>query len=120
MIAPPAAPQPGERAGGGVLRELHNAAAVKRAARQRIADAVAHRSDDTAELEEHRAAHDVATARWVSLLRAAAHDGYSVAVIARAAGVTAASVHYRLTTRQSASDGGDVTRGQVRAKSHEP
>jgi hypothetical protein len=86
--APPAAPQPGERAGGGVLRELQNAAAVKRAARQRIADAAAHLSDDAVELAEHRAAHDVDTVRWVSLLRAAAHDGHPVAVIARAAGVT--------------------------------
>lgn len=96
MTAPPAAPQPGNRAGREVLRELENAAAVKRAARQRIADAVAHPSGDTAELAAHRAAHDIATARWVSLLRAADHDGHPVAVIARAAGVTAASVHYRL------------------------
>ena len=50
MTVPPAAPQPGNRAGRGVLRELENAAAVKRAARQRIADAVAHPSGDTAEL----------------------------------------------------------------------
>lgn len=94
MTAPPAAP--GTGIGGGVLRELQSAAAVKRAARQRIADAAAHLGADKPELAERRAAHDVATARWVRLLRAAAHEGHPVAVIARAAGVTAASVHYRL------------------------
>jgi hypothetical protein len=120
MTAPPAAPQPSDRAGGGVLRELQNAAAVKRAARQRIADAVAPPSDDTAELAEHRAAYEIATTRWVSLLRAAAHDGHPTTVIARAAGVTTASVHYRLANAPRTSDGGDVAGGQVRAQPDEP
>lgn len=103
MTAPPIAPGPGAGGVGGLLRELQAAAAVKRAARRRIAGAAAHPGADTLELGECRAAHAVAAARWVSLVRAAAHDGHPIAVIARAAGVTPASVYYRLGTGSASS-----------------
>lgn len=77
----------------GLLRELRAAAAVKRAARRRVADATAACSPDVG---EHWSAHDIAAARWASLIRAAAAAGHPIADIARAAGVAASSVHYRL------------------------
>ena len=76
-----------------VLRELRAAAAVKRAARRRVADAAAARSPD---VSEHWSAHHIAATRWTSLIHAAGAAGHPIADIARAAGVAASSVHYRL------------------------
>lgn len=78
----------------GVLAELQTAAAVKRAARRRLADATVEHGSRSAELDQHRLAHDVATARWVELLLAAHAAGHPFAGVARAAGITTASVHY--------------------------
>lgn len=83
--------------GGGVLRELQAAAAVKRAARRRLADATAEYGPAALELQPHRDAHDTTTTRWVNLLRQAAAAGHPTADIARAAGVAPSSILYRLS-----------------------
>ena len=79
-----------------VLRELQAAAAVRRAARIRVADAVAEPDDADQDLGDRRRAFATATARWVHLIELAAAAGHPVADIARAAGVAPSSIHYRL------------------------
>ena len=82
---------------GGVLRQLRNAAAVRRAARIRVADVVAETEAADPNLDDRRRAFDT-TARWVQLIKLAAAGGRPVAAIARAAGVAPSSIHYRLRT----------------------
>ncbi|SDP46747.1 hypothetical protein SAMN05660199_03966 [Klenkia soli] len=79
-----------------VLAELRAAAAVKRAARHRLADATAEHGPRSPELAQHHQAHDTAVERWVRLLLDAHETGHSTVVVARAAGVAPSSVHYRL------------------------
>lgn len=89
-----------DHGGVDVLAQLRRAAEVRRAAQRRVADAVwlARQADD-ADIVGQRQALAVANNRWAALVRQAAHEGHAVAVIARAAGVTASSVYYRLRRR---------------------
>ncbi|SCX60480.1 hypothetical protein SAMN03159343_4104 [Klenkia marina] len=96
-------PRP-QLAPGSVLRELQAAAAVRRAARIRVADAVADAvaepdgtdHDSGLDVGDRRRAFATATARWVHLIKLAAAAGHPVSDIARAAGVAPSSIHYRL------------------------
>lgn len=87
-----------------MLWGLQAAAAVRRAARIRVADAVAEPEAADPDLDDRRRAFDTATARWVQLVKFAAAAGQPVAAIARAAGVAPSSIHYRLRTAQESAD----------------
>lgn len=95
--------------------ELRRAADVKRAARSRLADVTVALGPASPDVDVVRGAYDVATRRWVELIRVAVQTGVSIAEVARAAGVAPSSVHYRVRSGSVSTAADQVNQDRPRS-----
>ena len=86
----------------GELTALRTQADLRRAARRRVADAVAEHGTSSVNAVALRAELHAVNEQWAELIRQAVGAGHALADVARAAGVAAPSLYYRL--RQPSAD----------------